>query len=69
MARVAPYLTAREAAEALTKAGITVSDEAVRNWIRSGRIASLRLPSGRMLVPMAAVKAIIAGEATEAGAA
>ena len=53
----------------LTEAGLPISDEAVRNWMKSGRIASRRFPSGRLFVPREAVEAVISGEPVEAGAA
>jgi predicted site-specific integrase-resolvase len=42
-------LTPSQAAERLAEAGITVTEWAVRDWAKSGRLAFVRLPSGRFL--------------------
>lgn len=49
MTAVQPYLTAAQAAERLAEAGIRVSEDTVRRWGRSGQIACVKLPLGRML--------------------
>jgi predicted site-specific integrase-resolvase len=48
MTSVQPYLTAAEAAARLTAAGVPVSEDTVRRWGRSGRLACVKLPLGRL---------------------
>lgn len=48
MTSVQPYLTPAEAAARLTAAGVSVSEDTVRRWGRSGRLACIKLPLGRM---------------------
>jgi predicted site-specific integrase-resolvase len=40
-------LTASQVAERLTAAGVPTTDETVRAWAKSGRLDSIRTPSGR----------------------
>lgn len=40
-------LTVAQVVDRLAEAGIDVTEEAVRNWARTGKIARVRLPSGR----------------------
>ena len=49
MSSVQPNLTASEAAERLTAAGIVVSEDTVRRWAKRGQLSAIELPSGRLL--------------------
>lgn len=48
MTPVQPTITAGEAAERLTAAGVPVSEDTVRRWAKAGRIPAVKLPLGRM---------------------
>jgi predicted site-specific integrase-resolvase len=56
------YLTAQEAADRLTAAGVTTSVLAVRRWVREGHLKALKLPNKRIAVPESAIEAILRGE-------
>jgi predicted site-specific integrase-resolvase len=59
MTKLTQLLTPGQAAERLRQAGIKISDEAVRQWLRADRLASVQLPSGRRLIRSEDVDAII----------
>lgn len=42
-----PFLSPRELSTLLTEAGLKVTEERVRLWIRENRIPASRLPGGR----------------------
>jgi excisionase family DNA binding protein len=44
MPKPTQYLTLKQALERLADQGLTVSDETVRRWARSGRLPSIRTP-------------------------
>ena len=47
MANLDGLITTREAADLLTEGGYPVSDETVRNWVRSGRLDAVKNRYGR----------------------
>jgi len=53
------FLTAREAADRLTKAGMTISKDTVQRWCREEKIASVKLPGGYYRIPVEVVDAIL----------
>lgn len=61
MTQLPPFLTPRQAAEALTEAGIPISEDAVRRWCRLGHIAAIKLPGGTFHVRGAAIEALLSG--------
>lgn len=64
------FLTAREAAERLTNAGLPVAKETVQRWCREGQVPAVTLPGGHYRLRVEDVDAILAGApAAEAGAA
>jgi predicted site-specific integrase-resolvase len=60
MTRTPSYMTVSQVIDELSE--INVGANAVRNWMRSGRIPRLRLPNGEYRVHRAVVDAIKAGE-------
>jgi predicted site-specific integrase-resolvase len=62
MTQVPPFLTAPQVAQRLTEAGLPVSEETVRQWAKSGRLASVKLPNGRHRFRPEVVDAIVNGE-------
>ena len=64
------FLTARQAAERLTEAGMPVAKDTVQRWCRDGKIASVRLPGGYYRLRVEDVDALLTvAPATEAGVA
>lgn len=53
------WLTVTEAIERLAHRGLTIDDETLRRWARSGQIESAKLPSGQFRFSPAAIDAII----------
>lgn len=49
MTQPTPLLTPSQVVERLAESGIAVVEETVREWARTGRLAAVRLPSGRFL--------------------
>lgn len=62
MTQLPPFLTPRQAAEALTEAGISISEDAVRRWCRLGQISALKLPGGQYLIRREDAEAILTGK-------
>lgn len=62
------FLTARQAAERLTEAGMPVAKDTVQRWCREGKIPSITLPSGYYRIRVEDVDALLA-PAAEVGAA
>ena len=58
MTAVEPRITAGEAAERLTAAGVKVSEDTVRRWAKDGRVPCIELPSGRFLFRIEDIDAI-----------
>lgn len=50
MTPVTTYLTPAEAATWLSSAGVSVSEDTVRRWAKSGRLPAVKLPFGRMRI-------------------
>jgi predicted site-specific integrase-resolvase len=59
MTGVQPLLTAAEAAERLTAAGLPVGEDTVRRWGRSGRVTCVKLPFGRLRFRVEDIDALI----------
>ena len=55
------YVSARAFARHLTERGLPVSHEAVRQWVKRGRLPSIQLPSDRLCIPLSVADAILAG--------
>lgn len=55
------FLTARQAAERLTRAGMPVSKDTVQRWCRDEKITAVTLPSGYYRIHVEVVDAILAG--------
>lgn len=59
MTQVPPLLTPRQAAERLTAAGVTVTEDTIRRWVRDRRVPAITLPSGYYRLRAADVDAIL----------
>ena len=59
MTQVSPLLTPSQVVDRLAEGGLIVSDETVREWCRSGKLAATRTPGGRFLVRPEAVDNIL----------
>jgi len=63
----APLLTVREAAALLAEAGMSVTEETIRRWVRTGRLAVVRSPGGILHFRPSDVEALLE-PSTEAAA-
>lgn len=59
------FLTAREAAEHLTAAGLPITKETVQRWCRKGEITAVTLPGGHYRISVEEVDKILAGDKSE----
>lgn len=57
------FLTAREAAERLTGAGMPVAKDTVQRWCREGKLAAITLPGGHYRIRAEDVDAILSAPA------
>lgn len=58
-----PFLSIPE-----TAATLDVSESSVRRWVKSGRLKSIRLPSGRAKIRREDIESILRGEPVESAA-
>lgn len=63
MTQVPLFLTPRQAAERLTKAGLPISEDTVRRWARKGQIDRLQLPGGEYRIHRDVVDGLLSGTA------
>lgn len=56
MSAVSDFLTASEAATALR-----LNPRTIRRWIAEGKLEAIRLPSGRVRIPLAAIAPYLPG--------
>ncbi len=59
MTQVALFLTPRQAAERLTKAGLPITEDTVRRWARKGQIDRVQLPGGEYRIHRDVVDALL----------
>lgn len=59
MTQLPAFLTPREAADALTAAGIRTTDDSIRRWIRKGKLAGIKTPGGATHVRRTDIEAIL----------
>lgn len=62
MTQVSLYFTPRKAAEFLTEAGLSVTEDTVRRWAREDQITSIMMPGRQRRIPRAALERILSGE-------
>jgi excisionase family DNA binding protein len=61
MTQQPPFLTARQAAERLTDAGMPVTKETVQRWCREGRLPAIATLGGHYRIRAEDVDAILVG--------
>lgn len=63
MTQDASFLTARQAADRLTDAGMPVAKDTVQRWCREGKITAITLPGGHYRIRVEDVDAILTAPA------
>ncbi|WP_431892737.1 excisionase family DNA-binding protein [Micromonospora haikouensis] len=60
MTQVPLFLTPRQAAERLTNAGLSITEDTVRRWARKGQIERVQLPGGEYRIHRDVVDGLLA---------
>ena len=67
MSKSTHFLTLKQALQRLADLGLTVSDETIRRWSKSGKLPATQLPSGHRRYRIEDIDALVGLGSVEAG--